>query len=76
MDNWISVEDRLPVVPPESRPWPHSTKSLVSGVGKQFLVAYYDGRIGICTVWTGEHFFPDGGITHWMPLPAPPAIEK
>ena len=55
---WVSVEERLPE---------EDVKVLTMGLQKHPVV---------CSFWHSDGVFRDGGIiegvTHWMPLPAPP----
>lgn len=57
---WISVKDRLPNI---AQPvLAYSGEEL--GIGFAYL--YSDGK------WYGDC----GDVTHWMPLPEPPKMEK
>ena len=66
MAEWISVKERLPVVPAA----PLSQYAKDNGEG--FLVCFCDGYIDICTFWARGQRFDEDGVTHWMPLPEPP----
>lgn len=69
MAEWISVKERLPVVPEI----PLSQYATDNGEG--FLAYFCDGYIDICTFWAREQRFGEEGVTHWMPLPEPPEEE-
>lgn len=65
-DGWIAVEDGLPEM--RTDVWVH----------------YRDGgiEIGCCRLFHGRPrwfvgftIFPEGTVTHWMPLPEPPEIK-
>jgi len=57
---WIPVGERLPE---------HSCRVLTAGLQKYPVV---------CSFWATDNTFRDGnlvdGVTHWMPLPAPPEV--
>ena len=63
--NWVSVEDGLPRMRD------------MSGQSDDVLVAY-EGGIGLNYYNWGSKCWLDFGapVTHWMPLPAPPAGVK
>lgn len=69
-DGWISVKDRLPVVPEA----PLSQDAIDNG--ESFLVCFCDGYIDICTFWARRQRFNEEGVTHWMPLPQPPKEDN
>ena len=67
---WISVEERLPKI---------NTDVLVCNedYGKSLL------GFAICAQWDGAEWMETWNnkdavhyVTHWMPLPAPPEVEK
>ena len=64
VQEWISVEDRLP-----------SSEDLERSQFHNFLVANEFGEVREA-VFTGKYFAKLGsrlsGVTHWMPLPEPP----
>ena len=65
MMQWISVEDRLP-----------EEECLAINIQDEMIVGWICKTVA-CSGWTcesiGEHLID---VTHWMPLPAPPATEK
>ena len=64
MNEWISVEDRLPKI---------GTPVIVQGG-----CGYYDGenwRTYLAIKSNGAYAVIQWKVTHWMPLPAPPAEE-
>ena len=74
MSEWISVEDRLP--PLGQRVFVAATRPAAP-----FAVGYMDGSDwGIWWEYdlTEEEIDPreDGLVTHWMPLPTPPAERE
>jgi hypothetical protein len=80
LSDWISVEDRLPEVPPPyyDKEWggkvePLSTRVIVWD-GEDVYEEHYHKSFGN----TEGHFSSneDNSITHWMPLPTPPSSEK
>jgi len=64
MSNWISVEDRLP----EGTAW-----VLVHGGGTINCMGYSKGEF---KDWTDASAFNVATVTHWMPLPSPPAEQS
>lgn len=69
---WISVKDRLP---------DRSGLYLVHGQGGYMVVVQYSTFFGKFNAWDGsasrdveQLAFDD--VTHWMPLPAPPAVDE
>ncbi|WP_160286346.1 DUF551 domain-containing protein [Pseudomonas knackmussii] len=74
MSEWISVKDRLP-------PIRRALSDPCQLEGKEIPTLYRSGEV-IC--WDGKRVsgsivewfhgqLPLSGITHWMPLPTPPA---
>jgi len=62
MNDWISVEDRLP-----------SREAVLVVVGTKKMRSVLFGFIGKNGKWIGCGSFSDlGKVTHWMPLPPPP----
>lgn len=71
---WISVKDRLP----------ENSKNVLCWLGDVILMGTYYADNDSKTKWA--FFFSDNGrqyddywqelLTHWMPLPEPPAKEK
>lgn len=65
-NNWIPCSERLPEVDISEK-----TKNEVGfDSGKDFLVTYDDGSVGISTFWAKGKVFDDAVIA-WMPLPEP-----
>ena len=69
---WISVEDELPPLEIVSESWETSDDVLVYTLSGDMLVSRYE-----FSKLTKEHYWifsdHDYIVTHWMPLPAPPA---
>ena len=67
---WISVEDRLPKL--EKYKLSKVVLAWIKGHGRCFALRYDNGK--------GEQWFSGGveqqDITHWMPLPEPPEVER
>ena len=73
VQEWISVDDRLPDLIPCSAGIAYSEAVIVLPSGRKETIAVWDGSTWIeqfdyCELW-GEK------ITHWMPLPLPPKGE-
>ena len=73
VQEWISVDDRLPDLIPYSAGIAYSETVIVLTSGQKETIAVWDGSTWIaqfdcCELW-GEK------ITHWMPLPQPPKGE-
>ena len=66
MGEWISVKERLPVVPDEE------LEDYVKDKGYPFLVATEDGCVEVQSFWAKERCFDYADVTHWMPLPPAP----
>ena len=66
MSEWISVDDRLPVV---EETW--SGEVLVCVGGKAVTVGWFEDYDG-GTWHTDPGRLFDGDVTHWQPLPEPP----
>lgn len=64
MSEWISVEDRMPEI---------AVRVDVFSRGERYANAWYSGeKYG----WEHQQYygaFHVGEVTHWMPLPDPPA---
>lgn len=60
---WISVSDMLP----------KEGESVIAAVRDRARELYWNGRQWVYPA-SGER--EDGGVTHWMPLPAPPTDAK
>lgn len=73
MSEWISVKERLPIVPDVE------LEDYVKDKGYPFLVVVEDGYVEggyveIQTFWAKAQCFEDDCVTHWMPLPEPPVV--
>ena len=73
VQEWISVDERLPDLIPYSSGIAYSETVLVLTSRRKETIAVWDGSTWIaqfdyCELW-GEK------ITHWMPLPLPPKGE-
>ena len=67
VQEWISVEDRLP------EPW---EQVLIYSRHDFCESAFYIGVPGKwCSTWNHEMLDADS-VTHWMPMPEPPEMEK
>lgn len=73
-DRWINVEDRLPELIPCSAGTAYSEAVVVLTSGKKAMIAIWDGVDFICAAnyWDAE----GEQITHWMPLPELPEVDK
>ena len=70
VQEWISVDDRLPDLIPHSAGIAYSETVIVLTSGRKETLAVWDGitwitQFDCCELW-GEK------ITHWMPIPHPP----
>ena len=62
-DNWISVEERLPLTDGEYMAWD----------GLVCCLIYFNASLGLWNVSEeGDTSTAISGVTHWMKLPAPP----
>lgn len=68
MNNWISVEERLPEL---WGPWVLVTDGKGVGIGK--TIESDCGNIYLSE--TGSIILETADITHWMPLPDPPKVS-
>lgn len=75
LSEWISVEEGLP----------DNRKYVLICLGKKTVEGYLDryGENQERLMWFTSRFAPEGytngyveGVTHWMPLPAPPATSS
>ena len=64
MDEWISVEDRLPAE--------EGVAVLVGWAGAPFAAVAYQAKGKWRTEWDNELFQMHDPPTHWQPLPEPP----
>lgn len=77
VQEWISVEDRLPELIPCNAGTAYSETVNVLTTGRKVLTAIFDGDDFICDAefWEAE----DEEVTHWtpvlLPLPQPPKGE-
>ena len=73
MDDWISVEDRLPeddnfvLVVISGK---HRNITYIKALELASYTADEGWIVELCPCWTNP------GITHWMPLPEPPKEEN
>lgn len=74
MENWISVNDRLPEDDDRVLVWENKTYQRVLPPEYGYCIfAHYDGK------WLDENMSDynnnsDWTVTHWMPLPPPPTL--
>ena len=78
VQEWISVEDRLPEQPPnrvdaQGRSWFTQDIDCIVYDGKIVFAAHYCFQ-NKC-FWYADTLHPLNNITHWMPLPQPPKGE-
>ena len=71
INKWISVKDRLP---------DESCECLGVVDGEVTEVSYNPKQKGLICVWSmcdADGFKPlsDNAVTHWMPMPEPPAVQ-
>lgn len=64
MSEWISVEDRLPLMDEYVLIW--DGKDIEKGHRIDLRDGWY---------WTHYDYLETHGVTHWMPLPDKPAID-
>jgi len=64
---WISVDERLPK--PDT-----TVLGYMPTVDYWYGLLIHDGESWID--WVDESYEPNGEVTHWMPLPAPPEDKK
>lgn len=72
VNQWISVKDRLP---------DESCECLGIVDGEVTEVSYSPKQKGLICVWSmcdADGFKPlsDDAVTHWMPMPEPPAVQE
>ena len=64
IQQWIPVTERLPS----------------DDIPSKMYLCYWNGYIRVCKYWRTRKCFElrgkDVKVTHWMPLPEPPAIDK
>lgn len=63
---WISVKERLPIVPDEELDY------WVNDKGYPFIVTTEDGCVEVQNFWVKGQCFDYDDVTHWMPLPEAP----
>lgn len=73
MSEWISVEDRLPEMARDV--WAESEWVLIFSPGdiQMAKLRQYDEDAEPSWIIKGPDGYDWIGVTHWMPLPAPPA---
>jgi hypothetical protein len=73
---WVKCNDRLPV--PE--PGMNDALVLAFAEGRTYAMHYYPPFDGLPGAWAcaqGDGWgVPSHRVTHWMPMPAPPAAES
>jgi hypothetical protein len=71
MNEWISIDDRLPdfLEPWDKRDKPKPYVLAVDAKGRMSVAYRYSNHP---QAWTMAK--PIGTVTHWMPLPEPPAV--
>lgn len=79
MNNWISVNDRLPF---EAEEDDYDYKCIIVNAtdGKTVRPMYYEhicvrGKMTNRWKWIFDRVYEGKPITHWMPLPEPPKGE-
>ena len=78
VQEWISVEDRLPEQPPnrvdaQGRSWFTQDIDCIVYDGKIVFAAHYSFQNKF--FWYSDTLHPLKNITHWTPLPQPPKGE-
>ena len=78
VQEWISVEDRLPEQPPnrvdeQGRSWVTQNIDCIVYDGKIVFVAHYSFQNKF--FWYSDTLHPLKNITHWMEIPQPPKGE-
>lgn len=74
MSEWISVNDRLPMEPNDTRVF--ESMAVIATDGDMVCVCEFNAGHGCGTPWAEWSTYtdiPQQRITHWQPLPAPPA---
>lgn len=70
---WVSVEEALPehlsvvLINAGAKQAPHQTDAQYSSISEQFFI--WDATVG-------DYLTADNTVTHWMPIPKPPAQEE
>lgn len=74
MSEWISTMDRLPGKEL------HALQKRYPGENVEVIVMILGAAIPTVLEWDGSAFWDQNGtaydVTHWMPLPTPPAEEE
>lgn len=78
VQEWISVDDRLPEQPPnrvdeQGRSWFTPDIDCIVYDGKIVFAAHYSFQNKF--FWYSDTLHPLKNITHWMPIPQPPKGE-
>lgn len=78
VQKWISVDDRLPVQPPnrvdeQGRSWFTQDIDCIVYDGKIVFAAHYSFQNKF--FWYSDTLHPLKNITHWMEMPQPPKGE-
>lgn len=68
--NWISVKDQLPV--DEGKVLLYGEPFFGESTPEMETGLYYDEESGKFLFWINDREVKGFGVTHWMPLPAPP----
>lgn len=72
MSEWISVEDRLPLIPDSTKGSFHSVLVIVTDGIRVDCVDFQASRRNQWAAWSIYGAIGPSEITHWMPLPEPP----
>lgn len=71
VQRWIPVTERLPALIPCNAGTAYSDAVIVWTSGRKAMIAVWDGIDFLCAADYWEAW--DEAVTHWMPLPEPPA---